>query len=204
MLNWLTQLQEFVMNHTWLAPIVAIFLPFLEAVIPSLPLTVLVSFNITLLASVYGNVGGTFWAIFLSTFGSLLGMVLIFLLIRYTLGEKFAHKVQTHKYGSRFLNIVNGPNTFLVWVLLANPFLPSAILNYALSLTNIKFGKYLWLTASSRLVIMLFLVFLGSLFNIQEHPLNIILMLGAYMIMFGIWGIWARKTHLHEETHEKK
>lgn len=204
MLNWLTQLEDFVMNHLWLAPLVAVFLTFLEAVIPSLPLTILVSFNISLLAGVYGNVSGTFWAIFLSTFGSLLGMVLIFWLIRNTLGHKFAQKVQAHKYGKKFLNIVSGPNTFLVWILLANPFLPSSILNYALSLTNIKFGKYLWLTASSRLVIMLFLVFLGSLFNIQEHPLNIILMLGAYMVMFGIWGIWARKTHLHEETHEKK
>ncbi len=200
----LDKIQQFVLANIWFAPLSAVLLPFLEALIPSLPLTILISFNLSLMASAFGSVQGTILTIFLSTFGSLLGMVLIFILIRLTLAPYFAKKVEGHKIGKKFLNLVNGPNTFLVLILLSNPFLPSSIMNYALSLTKIKFTKYLMLTTISRLIIVLFLVFLGSIFNIQENPLNALWVLLVYFSLLGIWLIWSKfshKKHIEEETH---
>ncbi|MGD9909039.1 MAG: TVP38/TMEM64 family protein [Candidatus Izemoplasmatales bacterium] len=200
----LTKFQDFVLSNIWFAPLSAVLLPFLEALLPSLPLTILVSFNLTIMASTYGVLSGTLLTIVLSTLGSLLGMVLIFFLIRATFGSYFAKKVESHPYGKKFLNIVEGPNTFLVLVLLSNPFLPSSILNYTLSLTKIKVGKYLWLTATSRLIIILFLVFLGSVFDIQSHPFNALWVLITYFGLLGLWVLWRKidQNNKKKETHE--
>jgi len=77
--------------------------------------------------------------------------------------------------------------------LMANPFFPSSIINYALSLTRVSRKKYLGLTITSRIVIILFLAFLGSLMNVQEHPLNILWYLLIYSMLFGIWYLIYRK-----------
>lgn len=197
----LEQLEAFVTTHLWFAPLAAVLLPFLEAIIPSLPLTVLIGFNMSIMASVYGNVAGTAYTIILSTLGSMAGMVLIFFLIRVTLAPYFARKVEENKYGRMFLNVVEGPNLFAILVILSNPFLPSSILNYALALTKTKFTRYLFLTITSRLVIVTFLVFLGSLFDIQTHPLNILWLFLAYFALLGIWLLWR---HFHKIPQEIK
>lgn len=192
--NLWDQFQQFVLNNMWFAPLSALLLPFVEALIPSLPLTILISFNLSIMASAYGTVSGTIYTVLLSTLGSFLGMLLIFGLIRVTLAPYFAKKVEDHKYGKMFLNLVSGPNAFLVLIILSNPFLPSSILNYALSLTKTKVTRYIFLTLTSRLIIILFLVFLGSIFNIQAHPLNILWVLLVYLGMLGIWMIWTKMT----------
>jgi uncharacterized membrane protein YdjX (TVP38/TMEM64 family) len=107
-----------------------------------------------------------------------------------TLAPRFVKKVQENKYGVMFLNVVEGPNLFLILVVLSNPFLPSSILNYALSLTKTKVSRYLFLTLTSRLIIVLFLVFLGSVFDIQNHPINILWLLLVYGFLFLIWYVW--------------
>jgi len=188
--NFLDKLEAFVITHLWFAPLSAVLLPFLEAIIPSLPLTVLIGFNLSIMASVFGNVAGTAYTILLSTLGSMAGMILIFGLIRMTLAPYFARKVEENKYGRMFLNVVDGPNLFAVLVILSNPFLPSSILNYALALTKTKLSRYLFLTITSRLVIVTFLVFLGSLFDIQTHPLNILWLFLVYFALLGLWLLW--------------
>lgn len=193
----LEKLETFVTAHMWFAPLSAVLLPFLEAIIPSLPLTVLIGFNLSIMASVYGSVPGTIYTVILSTLGSLAGMILIFGLIRATFAPYFARKVEENKFGKMFLNVVEGPNLFAIFIILSNPFLPSSILNYALALTKTKFSRYLFLTLTSRLVIIVFLVFLGSLFDIQAHPLNILWLFLAYFGLLGIWVLWRR---FHKRT----
>lgn len=189
----LDKFQAFVLANIWFAPLSAVLLPFIEAILPSLPLTVLIAFNINIMASAFGVWQGTALTILLSTLGSFLGMLLIFILIRVTLAPFFAKKVEENKYGKMFLNIVDGPKVVPVLLVLSNPFLPSSVLNYALSLTKTKFGKYVFLTMTSRLIIILFLVFLGSIFDIQNHPLNLLWLLLAYTIIFLAWYLWYHK-----------
>jgi len=192
LLDLLDKLQQFILSNIWFAPLAAVFLPFLEAVIPYLPLTMLVAFNLTIMASAYGTVQGTVLTILLSTLGSFLGMFLIFGIIRSTFGPYFVKKVEDHKYGKKFLNMVSGPNVWLVLIILSNPFLPSSILNYAISLTKIKVSKYIFLTITSRLIIVMFLVFLGSVFDIQNHPINALWFILIYLVLFGIWMLWTK------------
>ncbi|MDD4184898.1 MAG: VTT domain-containing protein [Candidatus Izemoplasmatales bacterium] len=186
----LEKLSLFIQNNMWFAPLSAVLLPFVEALIPSLPLTLLIGFNLSIMASAFGNLQGTILTIVLSTLGSFLGMFLVFLLIRATLAPSFARKVEANKYGKMFLDVVRGPNLIPILMVMSNPFLPSSVLNYALSLTRTKTAKYLFLTITSRLIIVLFLVFLGSIFDIQSHPLNILWLFLAYLGIFAIWYVY--------------
>ncbi len=183
----LEKLETYVSTNIWFAPFLTMLLPFVEAVIPSLPLTILVGFNLNIMAQAFGAAEGTALTILLSTLGSAVGMIFIFVIIRITLAPYFARKVEENKYGRMFLHIVEGPNVIPILLVLSNPFFPSSILNYALSLTKTRFWRYLFLTLTSRLVIILFLVFLGSVFDIQNHPLNLLWVMLAYLAIFGLW-----------------
>jgi uncharacterized membrane protein YdjX (TVP38/TMEM64 family) len=57
-------------------------------------------------------------------------------------------------------------------------------MNYVLAFTSIPVKRYVLLTGISRIAIILILVFLGSLFNVQEHPLNVLWILIAYTLLF--------------------
>jgi uncharacterized membrane protein YdjX (TVP38/TMEM64 family) len=185
--DWLNVIRQIIQDNIWLAPLFGVVLPFAEAILPSFPLTVIVAFNLSVFSVAYGTLNGTILTILLSTFGSFLGMFLIFIIIRLTVADYFAKKVNENKFGRIFLNVVEGKNVVVVLMLMSNPFLPSSILNYALSLTKVKVSKYIMLTISSRLIIILFLVFLGSIFDIQTHPLNVLWMMLVYFALLGGW-----------------
>jgi len=185
--EWLNVIRQIIQDNIWLAPLFGVVLPFAEAILPSFPLTVIVAFNLSVFSVAYGTLNGTILTILLSTLGSFLGMFLIFIIIRLTVADYFAKKVKENKFGRIFLNVVEGKNVVVVLMLMSNPFLPSSILNYALSLTKVKVSKYIMLTISSRLIIILFLVFLGSIFDIQTHPLNVLWMMLVYFALLGGW-----------------
>ncbi|MDA3932134.1 MAG: VTT domain-containing protein [Tenericutes bacterium] len=188
--QWLENLRVLIQNHFWLAPLIGMFLPFIEAIFPTLPLAIIISFNLSVLGAATGVIEGAILTILLSTIGSFLGMLLIYFLIRITFADYFVRKVKKYKYGHTFLNAVEGKSKWFVLALLSNPFLPSSVLNYGLSLAKVSLKKYLLLTGISRLIIIIFMVFLGSIFSLQENPLNVIWMMVAYFIILGIWVIY--------------
>ncbi len=204
LIDWLygilDKIEVLVTNNIWVAPFCAFLLPVIEAIIPSLPLTAIVAFNISIMSQAYGSLNGTIFTIILSTLGSFSGMLLIFILIRLTLANYFTKKVEDHKYGKMFVNIVHGKNIWVVLLVLSNPFFPSSILNYALSLTKIKIHRYIFLTLTSRLIIILFLVFLGSVFNLQDHPLNVLWVMLVYFILLGAWIIYLNSRQKKEKS----
>lgn len=190
--EFLNKLELLIENHLWLAPLIGVFLPFIEAIFPTLPLAIIVSFNLSVLGAAFGVIEGTIMTIILSTIGSFLGMILIYFIIRVTLSDFFIKRVQKYKYGQSFLHAVEGKSQWFVLALLSNPFLPSSILNYALSLGKVNVKKYIFLTALSRLIIMIFMVFLGSIFSLQDNPMNVLWMMLAYFAILGVWVIFLR------------
>jgi uncharacterized membrane protein YdjX (TVP38/TMEM64 family) len=182
--RYLVAFEQFVQTHLWFAPLSAVLLPLAEALMPWLPLTALVSFNLSAMAMAYGSLWGTMWTILLTVLGSFMGMFLIFLFIRATFSKRFIDKVHAHPFGKKFLGMVQENRIWMVWMLLCNPFLPSSVMNYAISLTPISVPKYVGLTLGSRVVTISFLIFLGSLFNLQEHPLNVVWLMLVYGVLF--------------------
>lgn len=198
--DWLDKIRLLIQENFWFAPIFGLVLPFIEAIFPSIPLTVIVAFNLSIFSVAFGVVEGTLLAIVLSTLGSFLGMFIIFFIIRITFAKYFIKKVNENKYGKMFVNVVEGRNQWLILALMSNPFLPSSVLNYAISLTKIKVPRYIFLTLTSRLVIILFLVFLGSIFDIQSHPLNVLWMMLVYFALLGVWIIYLRSRKNKEKS----
>jgi uncharacterized membrane protein YdjX (TVP38/TMEM64 family) len=182
----------FLAENAWVAPIAAFFLPIVEAIVPSLPLTALVSANLLVLTAAYGAAWGTVLTIVLSILGSFFGMFGIFLFLRRAIGPKVAAKIEKSEFGRKFRDIAATGNTGMILALMANPFLPSSLMNYVLSFTKIRVSRYVFLTGASRVAIILLIVFLGSLFNLQEHPLNLLWLLLAYTVLFVIGWIYKR------------
>jgi uncharacterized membrane protein YdjX (TVP38/TMEM64 family) len=174
--QWMAIFERWTNEHAWLAPLLVFFLPFLEAILPSLPLTLIVGFSLGMLSILYGATWGIVLTIVLSTLGSFFGMFLIFLLIRKIIKPAIASRPMKHPIGIRFIKIVNEQNNLVLFSFLANPFFPSSILNYILSSSAMKPGRYIALTFLSRWFVIVSLVFLGSIFNVQEHPWNILWM----------------------------
>ncbi len=193
--DFLNQIEIFIGENVWFALLFSVILPFMEAIIPSLPLRAIVALNISVLSVAFGAVTGTAAAILLSAIGSFLGMLLIFFIIRKTLSKRFIRKVEANEHGKRFIHVVETGNTGLMLTILSNPLLPSSILNYAISLTNIKVKKYVFLTMTSRIIIILFLVFLGSLFDIQNKPLNILWVMLVYSVVIVVYGYLLKWRH---------
>ncbi len=188
----LDELRVLVQNNFWLAPFIGIFLPFLEALFPMIPLAIIISFNLSVLSAAFGTLEGTILTILLSTLGSFLGMFMIYLIIKATLSDYFVKKVRKYQYGDRFIHAIQGKSTGFILTLLSNPFLPSSILNYGLSLAKVKLKKYLFLTIISRFIIVIFMVFLGSVFSLQDNPLNVLWMMIAYFVVLAIWIVYLK------------
>lgn len=186
--------QIFISENPWLAIIATFLLPLIEAIIPTLPLAAIIGINLGVMSQAFGPSTGIFLTILFSVAGSFTGMFSIFLAIRKTLAVKFSEKVENNEIGRKFLNIAQGKNIGMMMVFLANPFMPSSILNYALSFTKIKTKSYIWMNIISRLIIMTFFVFLGSLFDIQNHPLNVIWLSLVYALVFLIIFIFKKKS----------
>lgn len=185
----LDELKILIDQYFWLTPLIGILLPFLEAIFPFLPLAIIISFNLTVFGS---GIEGQVLTIVLSTLGSFLGMFLIYLIIRLTLADYFVKKVRKYQYGKAFISAIQDKRTGFILVLLSNPFLPSSILNYGLSLAKVNVKKYIFLTLTSRLIIVIFMVFLGSIFSLQENPLNVLWMMVAYFSILGLWILYLR------------
>ncbi|MCK7487271.1 MAG: hypothetical protein MZU97_18515 [Bacillus subtilis] len=98
-----------------MAPVLVFFLPFLEAIIPSLPLTVIIAFSLLTLYSLYGIVWGTLWTIVLATLGSFFGMVLIFVLIRKVIKPVVSAKHHNNPVGRKFMRVVDEQNDFVLF-----------------------------------------------------------------------------------------
>lgn len=178
--------------NAWIVPLAAFLLPIVEALVPTLPLTALVTVNLTAMSAAYGPAAGTILTIVLSVLGSFSGMFGIFLVIRKTFGERYLAKIEQSPFGRKFANVAAAGNTGLLLTLLCNPILPSSLMNYALSFTNIRIPRYVLLTGVSRIVIIVLIVFLGSVFNVQEHPLNVLWILLGYGILF-LFGLLYKK-----------
>jgi uncharacterized membrane protein YdjX (TVP38/TMEM64 family) len=184
--------QSYLAANAWMVPLAAFLLPVIEALIPSLPLTSLVIVNLGAMSAAFGATTGTILTVILSVLGSFSGMFAIFLLIRLAFGRRFAAKIEASPFGQRFVNIAAGGNTGIILSLMCNPLLPGSIMNYVLAFTKIRVPRYIFLTGVSRVAIVVFIVFLGSVFNIQEHPLNALWLFLGYGLFFGLGWLYKK------------
>lgn len=176
--------EKFATDHTALVWLIAIFLPFLESVLPFLPLVLIISFNIGMLTPLLGPSLSPIIAIVLSAAGSFLGTYFVFLFIRGTFGKKIRIKIENNPKILSIIKWLENRSTFFVILVMSNPYTPASLFNYAMAITNIEIKKYLYITLVSRSICIFLLALLGMVFKVQNNILSIIWVILVYVIIY--------------------
>lgn len=154
--DWLSaeNLIELTRDYRALGPLVGLFLPFLEAFLPFLPLFVFVFAN----ASAYG-----LWQGFLISWaGTVVGSYFVFLLVRKYGRARFLRFMTRHERVLKLIHWVETHGFGPLFLLLCFPFTPSALVNLVAGLSNIKKKNYLWTLLAGKFVMILTISFIGA------------------------------------------
>lgn len=178
---------EFISYFKDLGPIPAIFMAFIESLIPALPLVAIVTFNIT----VHGVVLGFFY----SWIGTTLGSLVVFLFFRRVLRKHLLSFLEKRKNINKALQWVAGRDQEVLFALIAIPFTPSSFINIAFGLSHFPEKVFIKTLVVGKLIMMTGLSFFGNIVTLAfGNPIYVIV---ALVILYGLVKISAhfRKKH---------
>lgn len=181
MFDWLTienyeQLESY---YRTLGPLFGLFLPFIEAFLPFLPLVVIIIANV--------NAFGLFWGFIISWLGAVLGGYTVFYIVR-----KFGHHRKLH-----FLTKKSSVQKLIKWVdmrglsplfvLLCFPFTPSVLVNIVAGLSHIARKFYFVALLLGKAVMIFFVSFIGQdITELVTNPVKLILAAVALVVLWGV------------------
>ena len=184
--DYQTQARELLAQYANLGPLPGLFLPFLEAFLPFLPLVVFVFAN----AAAYG----LFKGFILSWAGSSLGALVIFLLIRKLGNKPFFQKVRANKQVHKVTGWVERHGFGPLFLLLCFPFSPSAIINVVAGLSNVSKQQFILAVLLGKAVMIFSLAYIGSSFlSFTQHPLKTIVVVVCIVLFWGIGKLFEKK-----------
>lgn len=179
MFDWLTieNIEEVEKYYRTLGPLVGLFLPFLEAFLPFLPLVVIVVAN--------ANAFGLLLGFLLSWGGTILGSYAVFLIVR-----KFGRhpRLQSFTQSKRIKKLIkwvdmNGLSP--LFVLLCFPFTPSVLVNIVAGLSNIRRQFYLVALLLGKMIMIFSMSFVGhDITELIRNPIKLVL---AAIAIFLLW-----------------
>lgn len=168
--GWLHRYSEY-------GPLPGILLPFLEALLPILPLVVFVVAN----AAAYGM-----WLGFLySWIGVASGSLVVFLLAR-RFGFRYGDRIRKRfPKSEKFFGYVERKGFTPIFLLACFPFSPSALVNIASGLSKIPLHTFLIAMALGKGVMIFTLSFLGhDLQAMADQPWRIVLAIAIIILMW--------------------
>lgn len=177
------------------ASLIAFLLLFFEALLPALPYSAFVIFNVNLLGGVLGFIA--------STTGTVLGSYTLFFIIRFFFQERMLHFLEKHNHIRFYNKVASGVEkhgilyVFLIYGVLGL-ILPSSICTISLALTKLSKRTYfIGLLLGKSLVTLVLVLFGKSIIEILSNPLllGLIFILG-YIIYFG-----SKKIGKHFDLH---
>lgn len=179
MSEWFTveNIEALAAQYRTLGPLLGIFLPFLEAFLPFLPLVVIVVAN----ASSHG-----LWLGFLlSWIGTVLGSYAVFLVVRKFGKYRRVQKFVKNKKVQKLIRWVEMRGLAPLLILLCFPFTPSVLVNIVAGLSNIKKKYYLIVLMAGKFVMILTISLLGyDIGALLRDPVKLILVLIAIFLLW--------------------
>ncbi|EIT84526.1 hypothetical protein A374_14390 [Fictibacillus macauensis ZFHKF-1] len=143
-----------------------ILLPLLEAIIPVIPLVVIVVGN----AAAYGFWLGSLY----SWIGAVLGSVIVFYAVRKLGQKKFLHFVTKHKKIAKMLGWMERHGFGTLFLIYCFPFTPSALINVIAGLSRINQKTFVLSVTLGKLVMISIISFIGYDFmNVIKSPLKL-------------------------------
>lgn len=173
----LEQIKDGLHHYSQLGPLPGILLPFLEALLPFLPLVVFVVAN----ASAYGM-----WVGFLySWIGASAGSFVVFLLAR-RFGYRYGDRIRRrYPKSEKFFGYVQSKGFTPIFLLSCFPFSPSVIVNIASGLSKIPLHTFLTAMLLGKAVMIFTLSFLGhDLQAMADQPWRILLAVGILAVLW--------------------
>ncbi len=173
---------DFVMNFIGslgvCAPIVGSLLIVLESILPMLPLFVFITMNFI----AFGKV----WGFIISWLCTILGCSLSYFLVR-KLGYNYVkRRIPNESIIKKSLTYIQKLSLTKITVILAIPFTPAFIFNFAAGLSNMAYKKFLIAITIGKIFLVYFWGVVGTgLIESMKHPENLItvaiMMLLAYL-----------------------
>lgn len=172
-------------DYRALGPLFGILLPFLEAFLPFLPLVVFIVANV--------NAYGMLFGFLLSWLGSVVGAYTVFLVIRKYGRARVLGFITRHEKIQKLIFWVERNGFGPLFLLICFPFTPSALVNIVAGLSNMKKTTYLWTIILGKLIMILFVSFIGSdIKALITQPLRTALVVVIIGILWFI-GKWVEK-----------
>ena len=193
MFDWLTienyeQLESY---YRTLGPLFGLFLPFIEAFLPFLPLVVIIVANV--------NAFGLFWGFVISWFGAVLGGFAVFCIVRKFGQHKRLHFITKKPAVQKLIKWVDMRGLSPLFVLLCFPFTPSVVVNIVAGLSNIKRVYYFIAVALGKAVMILFMSVIGQdVTELVTNPVKLVLAIIAIVVLWAV-GKWV-ETYLNKRV----
>ncbi|OXS53536.1 hypothetical protein B1A99_29635 [Cohnella sp. CIP 111063] len=173
----LEEIKELLHRYSQFGPLPGILLPFLEALLPVLPLVVFVVAN----AAAYGM-----WLGFLySWIGVTLGALLVFSLAR-RFGNRYGARIRARfPRSEKFFAYIERKGFTPIFILACFPFSPSALVNIASGMSRIPFHTFMTAIGLGKAVMIFILSFLGhDLQAMVDHPWRIVMAISIIGLMW--------------------
>ena len=168
--------RNLVNDNQALMVLIGILLPIIEAIFPPIPLIAIVSFNMANLGVIQGSI--------ITIIGSSIGTYLVFLILNMSVGKKIRKNIGSMPKVLAATKWLEKRSMAFYIIAMGNPYMPTAIFNYAFSLSNIDKKKYAYIVVISRIFLMSFIGFLAAVFNLKDNPLAIIWILLTYALLY--------------------
>lgn len=186
---------ELLEKYESLGPLPGILLPFIEALLPFLPLFVFVMAN----SAAYGLLKGFIY----SWIGASLGAICVFLAVRKLSDWKYIAKLKENKQVIKVTEWVERKGFSLLFVLLCFPFSPSAVINIVAALSSISLKRFVLAVILGKSVMIFSLAYVGvSIFEFAKNPLKTTIIL-VCIVLFWIFGKQIEKL-MFKKTNQKE
>ncbi|MFA8439367.1 TVP38/TMEM64 family protein [Pueribacillus sp. YX66] len=170
-------IKDFLEQYRALGPLPGILLPFLEALLPFLPLFIFVAGN----ALVYGFLLGFLY----SWIGASLGSIFVFFIIR-----KFARH-RLIKYAVKYEKLQSTMNWFerrgfgAVFLLYCFPFTPSALVNVVAGFSQMNPISFILAVSMGKMVMILIVSYIGhDFFGLLKSPVELIIVCSLTFLLW--------------------
>lgn len=203
--EWFTEenIQALAAHYRTLGPLIGVLLPFLEALLPFLPLVVIVVANV----SSYGLIFG----FFLSWIGTVLGSYVVFLIVRRFGRHPKLKRLIEKENVQKLIKFVDMRGLSPLFILLCFPFTPSVLVNIVAGLSNIKKKYYLFVLLAGKFVMILSISVLGyDLASYFTNPIKLVFVAVAIFLLWLISKAVEKRLNnrveqdLNNSSHEKK
>lgn len=192
-------LERLLFIYEGFGPLPGILMPFIEALLPFLPIFVIVMAN----AAAYGLLRGFFY----SWLGAVSGSIVVFLVIRHFRHVTFLKWIYTNKQVKRVTSWVERHGFGPLFILLCFPFSPSAIINLVSAISRVSFIQFFLAVVLGKMVMIFSLAYVGdSITSFTENPIRTILV-GVGISLFWILGKYIekflfKKGEIHPDEYE--